>query len=114
MPTLNAALARAAFADMDVELPMDGPTRDFDLELVLDMGFVDRPAAIRANVGQRRLVDFVDLFRRGWRAMPLGTVVSAGLTTGFLWLLLGLALGEGGCLAFPSTAAERSNPDPLL
>jgi hypothetical protein len=51
MTALHTAVAGAAFADMDVELPMDRPARDFHLKLLGDVGFVERAAAIGADVG---------------------------------------------------------------
>ena len=84
---------------MDVELAVDGLARDLDLELLGDVGFVERAAAVGAGVGQGRLVDLVDLFGRRRLAMGLGAVVLAGLAAGLLGLAGGLALGEGGGLA---------------
>jgi hypothetical protein len=53
VPSLNAAPALTAVADVDVELPMDGLARDLHLELLGDVGFVERAAAVRAAVRQR-------------------------------------------------------------
>ena len=47
---LNAAPALTALTDVDVELPVDGPAGDLDLELLGDMGFVERAAALGAAV----------------------------------------------------------------
>jgi hypothetical protein len=60
---LSAALARTALADVDVKLPVDGLARDIDLELLGNVGLVERAAAVGADIGQRCPVDFVDLFR---------------------------------------------------
>jgi hypothetical protein len=95
MAPRNTALALAAPADVDVELPVDGRAGDLDLELLGDMGFVERPAALRADVGQRRLVDLVDLLGAGRLAVGLGAVLFAGLAAGLLGLSSRLALGEG-------------------
>jgi hypothetical protein len=95
--SLDAAAALAAPADVDVELPVDGPARDLDLELLGDVGLVERAAAVGAAVRQRCLVDLIDV--GGGLAMSLGTVVRAGLTAGPLRLGLGRPLGEGGGLA---------------
>jgi hypothetical protein len=38
-------------ADGDVELPVNGLARDFDLELLGDVGLVERPAALAAVYG---------------------------------------------------------------
>ena len=62
---MNAALALATLTDVDVELPVDGLARDLDLELLGDVGFVERTAAVGAGVGQGCLVDLVDLLRGG-------------------------------------------------
>ena len=69
MVPLNAAPALTAPADVDVELPVDGLARDLDLELLGHVRFVERAAAVGAALGQRRLVDLVDLLGggRGWR-----------------------------------------------
>jgi hypothetical protein len=53
MAPLNPAAALAALADVDVELPVDGLARDLDLELLGDVGLVERAAAIGAAVRQR-------------------------------------------------------------
>src|SRR5262249_59950027 len=98
-----AALALAAPADVDVELPVDGPARDLDLELLGDVGFVQRAAAVGAAVRQRRLVDLVDLLGVGREPVGLGAVVLARLAPGPLGVRLGLALGEGACLALAGT-----------
>src|SRR6516225_6092671 len=60
VPALEALLAVAAAADMDVELAPDRAARDLDLVLVGDVGFLDGPAAVGAGERQRCLVDFVD------------------------------------------------------
>src|SRR5262249_8838168 len=86
-------------ADVDVELPVDGPARDLDRELLSDVGLVEWGAAVGASLGQRRLVDFVDLFWAGRLAVGLGAVVLARLAAGLLGLVWGLAPGEGGGLA---------------
>ncbi len=99
MAPLNTAFALAAPADVDVELPVDGLAGDLDLELLGDMGFVERPAALWADVGQGRLVHLVNLLGAGRLAMGLGAVVPAGLAAGLPGLVGGRALGEGGGLA---------------
>jgi hypothetical protein len=104
--SLNAAVTLAAPADVDVELPVNGLARDLDLELLGDVGLVERPAAVGVGVGQRRLVDLVDLFRAGRLAVDLGAVVLARLAPGSLGVRLGLALGEGSCLALAGTEAR--------
>src|SRR5262249_11252207 len=100
MASLHAALALAALADVDVELPVNGLPRDLDLELLGDVGFVERATAAGAAVGQRRLMDLVDLFG-AWRlAVGFDAVALAGLAARFLRIWLGMALGEGCGLAF--------------
>ena len=103
MASLNTTVALAALPDMDVELAVDGLARDLDLELLGDVGFVEGAAAVRADVGQRCLVDFVDLSGGRWLAVGLGAVVLARLAAWFARVRLGLALGEGACLAFAGT-----------
>jgi hypothetical protein len=103
MPPLNAPPALAALADVDVELSVDGLARNLDLELLGDMGLVQRATAIGTDVGQGRLMNLVDLFGAGRLAVGLGAVVFAGLAAGLLGLVGRLALGEGGSLALAGT-----------
>src|SRR5262249_4316655 len=79
---LNAAVAGLALPDVDVELPVGGLARDLDLELLGDVGLVQGTAAVRANVGQGRLVNLVDLFGAGRLAVGLGAVVPAARGAG--------------------------------
>jgi len=99
MPSLDAAVTPAALTDVDVELTVDGLARDLDLELLGDMGLVERPAAVGADVGQGRLVDLVDLLGARRLAVGLGAIVFAWLAAGLLRLASGRSLGEGGGLA---------------
>jgi hypothetical protein len=99
MASLNPAVALTALANVDVELSVDGLARNPDLELLSDVSFVERSAAVGAAVRQRRFVDLIDLFGAGRLAMCLGAVVWSGLASGFLGLGRGLSLGEGGGLA---------------
>ena len=99
MAPLNPAAALAALADVDVELAVNGFTRNLNLELLGDMGFVERSAAVGAAVREQCLVNLVDLFGAGRLAVGLGAVVLAGLAAGLPGLVGGLALGEGGGLA---------------
>ena len=98
MAPLNPAMALPAPPDMDVELPVNGLARDLDLELLGDMGFVEGSAAVRADLGQGCLVNFVDLFGGRWLAVGLGAIVLARLAAWFARIELGLALGEGSGL----------------
>jgi hypothetical protein len=50
MAPLHPTVALPAQADVDVELPVDGPAGDLDLELLGDVGLVERPTAIGAAV----------------------------------------------------------------
>jgi hypothetical protein len=52
--------------------------------LLSDVSFVEGSAAVRADVGQGRLVNLVDPFRGRWLAVGLGAVVLARLATRFL------------------------------
>jgi hypothetical protein len=99
MAPLDPTAALAAPADVNVELPVDGLARDLDLELLSDVGLVERPAAVGASAWQGRLVCFIDLVGPRRLAVGFGAVVFAGLATGLLGLVDGLALGEGGGLA---------------
>src|SRR4029453_14049042 len=100
---LHAATALAALTDVDVELPVDGLARNFHLELPGDADLDERATAVGALLGQRCLVDLVDLVRGRWLAVGLGAVVLAGLAAGLLWLGCRLALGEGGGLTLTGT-----------
>src|SRR5262245_24145297 len=103
MAPLDAAAALATLPDVDVELPVYGLARDLDLKLLGDVGLVQGAAAVGADVGQGRLVDLVDLLGGRWLAVGLGAVVLARLAAGLARVGLGLALGEGSCLALAST-----------
>jgi hypothetical protein len=100
---LNAALALTTPAYVDVELAVDGLARDLDLILLGDVGLVEGAAAIGAGGGQVCLVNLVELFGVGRLTVGLGAVVLAGLASGLLGLVRGLALGEGGGLALAGT-----------
>ena len=97
--SLNPTLALATPADVDVELPVNGLARDLDLELLGDVSLVEGAAAVGADLGQRRLVDLVDLLGGRRLAVGLGAVILARLPSGLLGVRLGLALGKGPCLA---------------
>jgi hypothetical protein len=99
----SAALAPAALTDVDVELAMNGPARNLHLELLGDVGFVEGAAAFGANVGQVRLVDFIDQFWGRWLAVGLGAITLARLAAGFARIRLGLAIGKRAGLALAGT-----------
>jgi hypothetical protein len=103
MASLNPTLALTAPADVDVELPVNGFPRELDLELLGYMRFVEGAAAVGADLGQRYLVDFVDLVGGRWLAVGLGPIVLAGLPSGLLGLVRGQSLGEGSGLALAGT-----------
>ena len=98
MSALHASSALLATADVNVELTMNGPTRNLDLVLLVDVCLVNRAAAIGTSVWQRRFVGFVDLFGR--LAMRFDAIVLAWLSARLLRLRLGRPLGEGSSLAF--------------
>jgi hypothetical protein len=103
MASLNPPEALTALADVDVELSVDRLAWDLHLELLGDMGFVEEAATIGTDLGQRCLVDLIDLFRSGRLAVGLGAVVLAGLAAGLLGVWLRLALSEGSGLALAGT-----------
>ncbi len=105
MAPLNAAVTLTTPTDVDVELAVDGLAQDLDLELLGDAGFVEWAAAVGAGVGQRRLMNLVDLLGAGRLSMCLGAVVLAGLACWLLGLVSGLSLGEGSGL--PLAGAGR-------
>jgi hypothetical protein len=98
MTPLHAATALAARTDVAVELPMNGLARDLHLELLGDVRFGERATAVGAHLGQRCLMDFVDLVRGRWLAVGPGAMVLARLAAWLLGLGRRLALGEGGGL----------------
>ena len=100
MASLNPTVALTTLANVDVELPVERLAWNLDLELLGNVGFVERAAAVRADVGQRCLVDFVNLFGGRWLAVGLGAVVLARLAAWLTRIELGLAFGEGSSLAF--------------
>src|SRR5262249_15503755 len=77
MAPWKATLALTARTDVDVEPAVNGLAGDLHLELLGDIGFVQRAAAVGAAVWQRRLMDLIDLVRGGRLAMGLGAVVLA-------------------------------------
>ena len=62
MASLNPAATLTALANVDVKLAVNGLARNLHLELLSNVGFVEGAAAVRADVGQRCLVNFVNLF----------------------------------------------------
>src|SRR5262249_24241448 len=99
MAALNPTVALTALPDVDIELAVNGFTRNLDLKLLGDVGFVQGAAAVGADLGQRCLVDLVDLFGAGRLAVGLGAIVLARFATGLLGLAGGRSLGEGRGLA---------------
>ncbi len=100
---MHPALALTALTDVDVELAVDGFAWNLHLELLGDVSFVEGSAAVRAGAGQGRLVNLVDLFGGRWLAVGLGAIILARFAAWFAQVGLGLALGEGACLAFAGT-----------
>jgi hypothetical protein len=114
MASLNPPVALTALADVDVELAVDGLARNLHLELLGDVGFVERAATIGAAFGQGCLVSLIDLFGSGRLAMRLGAVVLSWLASGFLGFWLGLALSEGSSLALAGTGRLIELPTEAL
>lgn len=83
MAALNASATRSTGADVDVELPVECLANDFRLELLFDVCFVNRAAAVWAGIGQRSFVDFVYLVGRRRLAMCLRSIVFPRLAPGF-------------------------------
>jgi hypothetical protein len=104
MASLNPTVTLTALADVDVELAVDGLARDLDLELLGNVGLIERAATIGAAVRQRCLVNFVDLFGSRGLAMGLGPIVFPRLAAWLVRIELGLALGKGAGLALSSAA----------
>jgi hypothetical protein len=96
---LNTVSALPAPAEVEVELPVNGLARDLDLELLGDVGFVEGATTVGACVGQRGLVDLVNLFGGRRLAVGLDAIVLAWLAARLARRRLGLALGERRGLA---------------
>jgi hypothetical protein len=114
MTPLHPAAARTALADINVESPVNGLARDLNLELLGDVGLVERPATVGASVWQRRLAGFIDLVGPGRLAVGFGAVILTGLAAGLLGLAGGLAHGEGGGLALTGAAGLVELPAEAL
>src|SRR5580700_6485697 len=94
MSAAQMLAALVTVAAVDFELTHDGLSWDLRLELLIEAILDDVAPAIGALFGQRRIECFIDL-GRGWRlAMGMLAVLIALLATGFLGLILRLALGE--------------------
>src|SRR5262249_651208 len=100
MASLNSAVALTALADVDVELAVNGLARNLHLELLGDVGFVEKSAAVGTAFRQLCPLDLLHLFRPGWLTVSLGAIVLARLAAGLARIELGLDLGEGSGLAF--------------
>jgi hypothetical protein len=88
LPPLHPAIAAGAATDGNVELPVDRPTRNLHLVLMLDARLDERLAsASRAPPVQWRFVNFVDDRRHD--AKGLGSVVVAALASRPLGIQLG-------------------------
>jgi hypothetical protein len=103
MASLNPAVALTALADVNVELAVDGLARNFHLELLSDMGFVEESAAVGTAFRQLCLVDLIDLLGAGRLAVGLDAVVLAGLAARLLGIGFRIAFGEGSGLALAGT-----------
>ena len=101
MAPLEAAAALPTATDMDVELSIDGATRDLDLVLLGNVDLVDDPAAVGTGIGQERLEGLIDV--RGRCAVGLGAIVTASFASWSFGLRLGWSLGKGGRLALAGT-----------
>src|SRR5262249_46380030 len=101
-------MALTPLADMNVELSVNWLAWDLHLELLGDVRFVEGAAAVRAGVGQGRLVDFVDLFGGRGLAVGLGAIVLARLAAWFARVRLGLTLGKGPACRLPARRASSS------
>jgi hypothetical protein len=103
MASLNAAAALTALADVNVELPVNGLARNLHLELMSNVGFVEKTATLRAGIRQACLVDLVDLIGARRLAVSFGAIVPSRLAARFVRVRLGLTLGEGAGLALAGT-----------
>jgi hypothetical protein len=99
MAPLNLTVALTAPPDVNVELPVNGLSRNLDLELLGDVSLVERSTAIGASTWQRSFVSFIDLVGARRLAVVFEAVILAGLAAGLLGPSGGQSLGEGGGLA---------------
>src|SRR5262249_19304548 len=97
VPALQALVAAAAAADVDVELAGGGLARGLDLVLVGGVGFLDRPAPSGGGFGEGRPRG--PLGWGGGAPAGLGAVGRAGLAARPLRFGPGRPFGEGGGLA---------------
>ena len=74
VPPLDPTVALTTPTDVDVELAVNGLPRDFDLELLGGVGFVEGAAAVGAPVRQGRLVNLVDPLGPGRLAVSVHSV----------------------------------------
>src|SRR5207247_1233165 len=81
---LGPLAARLAVTDVDAELADQRRAGDLGLELVGRAGLDEAAPAVRAGVGQVRLVALGNLLGRRWRAVAVGAVSVARLAAGRL------------------------------
>ena len=105
MPTLHAAAALPALADVDRELAYDGLAGNLGLELLGRAGFHEGSLAVGAGLGQRGVVAFADVVGIGQRPMAVVAVVRAGFPSRRSGFRLWRSLAKGCGLAL--AGAER-------
>ena len=99
MPWLKASAAMATSPQMDIESTHQRLARDLDLELPIDVLFLNRSTAVGTLFGQRHIDDLVGFLFRKW-AVGFGAIAVARLAARLLGVLLHRSLGERSGLAF--------------
>jgi hypothetical protein len=99
--------------DVDAELPYQRFTRNVGLELVGRAGLDEAAAAVRAPIGEVRLVVLGDLVERRGRAVRVGTVGGPRLAAGRLRVGLGWPLAEWGGLSLAGAQGVVEPPGQL-
>jgi hypothetical protein len=98
---------------VDAELPHEGLAGDLGLKLVGGAGLDEAAPAVRAGIGEVRLVALGDLLGRGWRAVTVLAVGIARLATGWLRVGLGWAFAERGGLPLADAQSVIELPGQL-
>jgi hypothetical protein len=104
MPALNAPMALPTTANVDIDLPVDRLPRDFDLILLIDMGWLDWPRC-RDGLPGDQLVQFRADAHRSTLTDSGKHIVSAFLAR---QTLVNQVLAEEFCRRFQQSAADES------
>jgi hypothetical protein len=95
VPALDTPATLRAAADVNVELPADGLSRDLGLELPGDSRVGDGRAAVGASAGQVGFEDFADPVLGRRCSVPVLSVLVAGFAPGSFGVGFGGLFSEG-------------------